>query len=53
MSLKHLVIPDSDEVIKVLRIVSKELRSQPEDAPSHWPKTNKLHINENENSDDI
>lgn len=51
-SLGHLVIPNSEEVIKVLRIMSKEHRRQLEDAPT-GQRWNKLHINEDENCDSI
>lgn len=51
-SLEHPVIPNSEEVIKVLRIMSKELRSQCEDATTDQ-RWNKFHINEDENYDSI
>lgn len=51
-SLKHLVIPNSEEVIKVLRIMSKELRGQLKDATTDQ-RWNKFHINEDENYDSI
>lgn len=52
VSLEHLIIPNSEEVIKVIRVTSKGLRSQLEDSPT-GQKWNKLHINEDKNCDGI
>lgn len=52
VSLEHLIIPNSKEVIKVIRVMSKGFKSQLENVPTgqQW---NQLHINKDKNCDGI